>query len=182
MTALPRRVLFLAPALALLILAGWFAVALKPGRDPAFVPSALIDKPAPEFALPGLIDTGPGLSRADLIGQVSILNVFASWCLPCRAEHPVLMRLAREAGIPVYGLNWKDKPEAASAWLAELGNPFLRIGVDATGRAGIDWGVYGVPETYVVDATGVIRLKHVGPLSERDVEETILPLVRRLAR
>ena len=182
MTALPRRVLFLAPALALLILAGWFAVALKPGRDPAFVPSALIDKPTPAFDLPGLVDGEPGLSRADLVGQVSLVNVFASWCLPCRVEHPVLMRLAREEGIPVYGLNWKDKPAAASAWLAELGNPFLRIGVDATGRAGIDWGVYGVPETYVVDAAGVIRLKHVGPLSERDVEETILPLVRTLRR
>ena len=111
-----------------------------------------------------------------------MVNVFASWCVPCRAEHPVLTHLAREKGVPLIGLNWKDGPEAARAFLAELGDPYERIGSDPGGRAGIDWGVYGVPETYVVDAAGNIRYKHVGPLSRQDVEETILPILRRLGR
>ena len=118
------------------------------------LPSALIDQPAPEFALPPLAGGGePGFSSADLHGKVSLVNVFASWCAPCRAEHQVLNALAQSKRVPIYGINYKDKPEAARAWIAELGNPYTRIGAD-DGRVGIEWGVYGVPETFVVDRAG----------------------------
>ena len=175
-----RTLLYAMPVLLLALVVAWFALALRPGRDPTAVPSALIDRPAPPVELASIYEAAPGLSAADLRGQVAIVNVFASWCLPCRAEHPVLTRLAREPGIVLYGLNWKDKPEDARAWLEELGDPYRKIGSDPSGRAGIEWGVYGVPETYVVDAEGRIRYKHVGPLSAEDVRAVILPVVRRL--
>ncbi len=177
-----RFALFALPLLSLAALVAWFALALAPGRDPSLVPSALIDKPAPPIALPSIYPGRPGFSSADLEGRATIVNVFASWCVPCRAEHPILTRLAREEGVPLIGLNWKDRPEAARAFLAELGDPYERIGSDPTGRAGIDWGVYGVPETYVVDAEGSIRYKHVGPLSMQDIEGVILPILRRAGR
>lgn len=170
------------PLLALALLVAWFALALAPGRDPGRLPSALIDKPAPPIDLPSIYPDRPGFANADLRGRAVLVNVFASWCVPCRAEHPVLARLAEEHGVPLFGLNWKDSPETARAFLRELGDPYERIGSDPTGRAGIDWGVYGVPETYVVDAEGRIRYKHVGPLSERDIEATILPVLRGIAR
>jgi cytochrome c biogenesis protein CcmG/thiol:disulfide interchange protein DsbE len=180
MTQAQRIAVYLLPFLLVTALVAWFALALKPGRDPTAVPSALIDKPAPPLDLASVFEGVPGLSAADLRGQVSVVNVFASWCLPCRAEHPVLTALAREPGVVLYGLNWKDKPEDARAWLKELGDPYRKIGSDPTGRAGIDWGVYGVPETYVVDAEGRIRYKHVGPLSAEDVRSVILPVMRRV--
>ena len=182
MTQPLRIALYALPLLALTALVVWFALALAPGRDPSAVPSALIDKPAPQIDLPSIYPERPGLSSADLNGRATVVNVFASWCVPCRAEHPVLTRLAREHGVPLIGLNWKDKPEAARAFLDELGDPFERIGSDPSGRAGIDWGVYGVPETYVVDAQGRIRYKHVGPLSEEDLNSVILPVLRQVAR
>ncbi len=172
------RWLFLAPLLLFAIVAGYFAVGLT--RDPGTLPSALLDKPAPDFALPPLLPNKPGLATADLKGAPVLVNVWASWCVPCRAEHPVLTRLARE--VPVFGFNYKDKPEDARRFLVELGDPYRRIGTDPSGRVGIDWGVYGVPETYVVDAEGRIRHRHVGPLTDRVVAETIRPLMKSLTR
>jgi cytochrome c biogenesis protein CcmG, thiol:disulfide interchange protein DsbE len=152
------------------------------GTDTNVLPSPLIDKPAPPFALPPLAVTGEsGFSTADLNGKVSLVNVFASWCVPCRAEHPVLNALSRTKRVPIYGINYKDKPEAARAWIADLGNPYTRIGAD-DGRVGIEWGVYGVPETFVVDRMGRIRYKHVGPLTPDDLDRKILPLIASLEK
>ena len=173
-----RRALFVLPILLLVGLAVMFAVGLR--HDPSIVPSVLIDKPVPEFDLPPLFEDKPGLATADLNGQVALVNVFASWCIPCRIEHPMFMRLAERGEVPVYGINYKDAPADAKRWLAELGDPYTRIGADRDGRAGIEWGVYGVPETFVVDGTGTIRFKHVGPLTAEVLEETIMPLVREL--
>lgn len=170
--------LYVAPLLVFVALAAIFWIGL--GRDPRILPSALLDKPVPQFDLPPLHDTNPGLASDNLKGGVALVNVFASWCLPCRAEHPFLERLVREEGLTIHGINYKDKPAAAKAWLAELGNPYGRIGVDADGRASIDWGVYGVPETFIVDAEGVIRYKHVGPLMGADIKEKILPVIEAI--
>lgn len=143
------------------------------------VPSALIDKPAPQFSLPG-IDGGPnGFSTTDLKGKVALVNVFASWCPPCRVENPVLLTLAKD-GVPIYGINYKDKPRDAKAYLAELGNAYTRIGADRDGRVSIDWGVYGYPETFVVDATGRIRYRHVGPIMPQDLDTIFRPMLKRL--
>jgi cytochrome c biogenesis protein CcmG/thiol:disulfide interchange protein DsbE len=172
-----RRLLYLIPVLVFAAVGVGLAVGLT--RDPGTLPSALIDRPVPEFELPGL-EGDEGLSSADLEGRVSLVNVFASWCVPCRVEHPVLMRLAEE-GVPIFGINYKDPPDQAKAWLAELGNPFEKIGADRDGRVGIEWGVYGVPETFVVDAKGRIRHRHVGPIQARDLERTLLPLLAELS-
>jgi cytochrome c biogenesis protein CcmG, thiol:disulfide interchange protein DsbE len=171
-----RRLLFLVPLALFAVLASYFALGL--GRDPSVLPSALIDKAAPEFSLPGLGERA-GLATADLAGGVTLVNFFASWCAPCRAEHRVLNALAHTRRVPIYGIDYKDKADLALAWIAELGNPYTRIGAD-DGRVGIDWGVYGVPETFIVDKGGRIRYKHVGPLAATDVERSILPLVARL--
>ena len=174
-----RRLLFLLPIVIFLGFVAAFFAGL--GHDPQLVPSALIGKPVPHFALPALLDGGAGLDSADLKGKVVLVNVFASWCAPCRAEHPLLMRLAKE-GVELDGIDYKDKPEDARRWLGDLGDPYKRIGTDRAGTVAIDWGVYGVPETFVVDGSGTIRFKQVGPLSPEDINDTILPLVRRLAR
>ncbi len=176
-----RRLLYLLPALLFVLLAGYFALALKPGRDPSALPSALIDKPAPAFALTGL-DGAPGLNRDALEGQVTVINFFASWCLPCREEHPLLMRLAEHEHVPLYGIAYKDKPEDASRFLKQLGNPYRSIGLDQSGRVAIDFGAYGVPETYVLDKTGRIRLRHVAPLTPEEIEDELLPLIRELSK
>ena len=173
-----RRVLFVLPVVLLVGMAVLFAVGLR--HDPSIVPSVLIDKPAPDFDLPPLLDGKPGLATLDLNSQVVLVNVFASWCIPCRVEHPLFMRLAEEGEVPIYGINYKDAPADAKRWLAELGDPYARIGADRDGRAAIEWGVYGVPETFVVDGTGTIRFKQVGPLTAQVLEKTILPLVREL--
>lgn len=157
-----------------------FAIGL--GLRPDIIPSPLIDQEAPQFALPPLAgrDDG-GLSNADLKGDGPVVvNVFASWCIPCRVEHPQLMALARIPGLRIVGINYKDKSDAANAWLAELGNPFAKIGADDSGRVSIDWGVYGVPETFVIDKTGRVRFKHVGPIMPDDMTGKILPVLRRL--
>ena len=172
-----RGWLYLVPLAFFALVAAGFYAGL--GRDTQVLPSPLIDKPAPQFTLAPLQADGEGFSTADLQGHVSLVNTFASWCAPCRAEHPVLTALARTKRVAIYGIDYKDKREAAAAWIAELGNPYTRIGVD-DGRVGIDWGVYGVPETFVVDRTGHIRYKHVGPLTQTDVDGAILPLVARL--
>ena len=178
MAVAARRLGAFLPLGIFLGLAAALAVGLT--LEPRTIPSALIDKPAPDFALPPLLPGGQGLSSADLRGGNPVLvNVFASWCVPCREEQPVLMEIARSGGVAIHGLNYKDRPEEARAFLAELGNPFGRIGADRSGRVGIDWGVYGVPETYVVDGNGRIVLKHVGPLTPEAVQEEIVPALRR---
>lgn len=173
------RLLLLLPVLLVVLVGIVLGVGLT--RDSNELPSTLIDQRVPELALPpveGLAQ--PGLATTDLKGDVKLLNVFASWCAPCRVEHPVLTRLAEAHGVPLYGVNYKDAPEAARAFLDELGNPYTRIGADEDGRAGIDLGVYGVPETFVIDGDGRIRYRHAGPLTPRDVENVILPLVEEL--
>ena len=175
-----RRFQFALPAAAFAGLAGLFAMSL--GRDPSRVPSALIGRPAPEFSLPPVQGRTLGLSKANLLGTVSLVNVFASWCVECRAEHPLLMRLAREKTVPIHGLNYKDAPENAARWLNTMGDPYSRTGADLDGRVAIDWGVYGVPETFVVGADGTITYKHIGALTEEALADTIVPLVARLRR
>lgn len=163
---------------ALIVVMFWVGL----GLDPRRLPSALLDKPVPEFALPPLAEGQPGLKAEDLRGKVTLVNMFASWCVPCRVEHPLLLRLAREKKAEVVGIAWKDKREDAKAFLDELGNPYARVGYDGTGRTGIDWGVYGVPETYVVDREGRIRYKVVGPIMPQELDERILPLIEQLKK
>ncbi|PZO81880.1 MAG: DsbE family thiol:disulfide interchange protein [Mesorhizobium amorphae] len=160
------------------VLAGLFLAQLLSGRDVAAVPSALIGAPAPETVLPPLEGAGlPGLDPTTFRGEVTVLNVWASWCAPCRAEHPLLLELSRDTRFRLAGLNYKDQPANASGFLRELGNPFGLIGVDASGRAAIDWGVYGVPETFVVGRDGTIRFKHVGPLDETSLRQSLMPAI-----
>jgi cytochrome c biogenesis protein CcmG/thiol:disulfide interchange protein DsbE len=176
-----RRLLPLVPLALFLGLAGWFAAALLSGRDPRELPSALIDKPAPAFDLPSLAD-GRRLSSEALRGQVVVVNFFASWCAPCRVEHPVLLRMARQERVRVIGIAYKDRPEDSRRFLAELGDPYLATGIDRDGRTGIDFGLYGVPETYVIDKAGHIRRRIVGPVTPAMLDRELLPLLRALER
>jgi cytochrome c biogenesis protein CcmG/thiol:disulfide interchange protein DsbE len=176
------------PALPLIVfasLAGLFWFALH-GGDPSRLPSALVGKEVPDFALPpvdGLLEKEvpvSGFSAADLkTGAPPLVNVFASWCVPCHEEHPVLMELAKQPGIRLYGINYKDDPASARRFLGRFGNPFARVGADASGRVAIDFGVYGVPETYVIGGDGKIAYRHVGPLTEDVVKEKLLPLLQQ---
>ena len=150
--------------------------------NPREVPSPLIDKPVPAFRLSQLEQPGLEFSQRDMLGQVWLLNVWASWCVSCRDEHPMLVELARKRIVPVVGLNYKDKPPEAKAWLKQFGDPYVLSVSDVEGRVGIDFGVYGVPETFVIDRTGVIRYKQIGPLTPESLEKHILPLVRRLQK
>jgi cytochrome c biogenesis protein CcmG/thiol:disulfide interchange protein DsbE len=176
-----RRLPYLLPLLLFAALAGYFAIALFSGRDPRELPSALIDRPAPQFDIPAL--TGDArLTGADLRGEVTVLNLFASWCAPCRVEHPLLMRLARQEGVRVVGVAYKDRPEDSRRFLAELGDPYRLAGIDRDGRVGIEFGLYGVPETYVIDRAGHIRRRFVGALTPAMVDRELLPLVRALER
>jgi cytochrome c biogenesis protein CcmG/thiol:disulfide interchange protein DsbE len=173
-----RRALFILPLLLFLVLAGYFALALRPDRDPHELPSALIDKEAPAFQLAGL--NGDGIARDALKGRPVLINFFASWCVPCREEHPLLMRLAEQEHVPLYGIDYKDRPEAARSLLQEFGDPYQAIGMDQEGRVGLDFGVYGVPETYVLDSSGHIRKRFVGPLTAERVNKELLPLLKAL--
>jgi cytochrome c biogenesis protein CcmG/thiol:disulfide interchange protein DsbE len=175
-----RRFLFLIPVLIFVGLVAYFATPLLRGTDPGFIPSPLIDQPVPTFDLPPLPGYQHGLSSADLKGQVQIVNIFASWCIPCRAEAPALMGLARSTHVPIHGIDQKDKPEDALAYLKELGDPYASIGMDSDRKVSIDWGAYGAPETFIVDADGRIRYKQAAPLTEADIHDTILPLLARL--
>jgi cytochrome c biogenesis protein CcmG/thiol:disulfide interchange protein DsbE len=150
------------------------------GLNPREVPSPLIGKPAPAFTLPRLDDASQQVSRDDLLGKVWMLNVWASWCGPCRDEHPLVNDIARRQLVPVYGLNYKDARPAAAGWLANLGNPYRATLVDADGRVGIDYGVYGVPETFIIDRKGVVRFKHTGPLTPDVIRSKIEPLLKEL--
>jgi cytochrome c biogenesis protein CcmG/thiol:disulfide interchange protein DsbE len=162
---------------ALLLLLG---IGLK--LDPHEVPSPLIGKPAPHFELPELHQAAKTFSERDMLGKVWVLNVWASWCVSCREEHPVLLDLAAKGEVPIYGLNYKDRREDGLAWLKGMGDPYRLSIFDFDGRVGIDYGVYGVPETYVIDKSGVIRYKRIGPLTPEIVKEKLLPLVRELGR
>ena len=176
------RLLYLVPAIVFGVIAGYFLWGLDPERDPREIPSAMIDQPVPEFELAPIEGMeGPGLAAADLRnGQVTLVNFFASWCLPCLAEHPILIELVERDGVRLVGINYKNEPEEARAWLAELGNPYARIGADTSGRVGIEWGVYGLPETFVIDKQGRIRYRHVGPIDARALEREIRPRLREL--
>jgi cytochrome c biogenesis protein CcmG/thiol:disulfide interchange protein DsbE len=173
-----RGLLYALPAAGFAGLAMAFAIGL--GRDPSEIPSSLIGKPVPSFSLPPVKGRRLGLSSANLRGEVSLVNVFASWCIACQAEHPVLLSLAAGKVAPIHGIDYKDTPADAALWLDTLGDPYTRTGADLDGRVAIDWGVYGVPETFVVGADGQIAHRHVGALMEWDIKETILPLVTRL--
>lgn len=166
---------FLIPLLVFVLIAVFLWIGLS--LDPREVPSPLIDKPAPAFELPKLREPGGVIRSNDLEGQVWLLNVFASWCTPCLEEHPYLVALAKQGVVPIYGLNYKDKPQAALKWLNRHGDPYTGIVVDREGRTGIEYGVYGVPETFVIDKSGVIRFKHIGPLTSEVLEKEVVPLV-----
>lgn len=149
------------------------------GLNPRLVPSPLVGKPAPEFSLPRLEDPARRFERADLLGQASLLNVWATWCAGCRDEHPLLVELATSAAVPIFGINYKDQYRPALDWLRRFGDPYVTSGYDAEGLAGIDFGVYGLPETFVIDPDGNIVYKHVGPLDQEILDERILPILRR---
>lgn len=172
-----KRLVFLAPIglFALMIVA--FAAGL--GRDPTKLPSTLIDKPLPAFDLPAVRPGDAGLKSADVTGEPRLLNVFASWCVSCKLEHPVLLQLKSE-GVPIDGLDWKDEPADGARYLTEQGDPYRLAGNDKSGRAGIDLGVAGVPETFLVDRNGRVRYKHIGPISPDDWSGVIKPLMDRL--
>ena len=169
---------YLLPLLVFLVLVGFFAVGLN--LNPREVPSALIGKPVPAFSLPRLDDASKKFSAQEMKGKVWVINVWASWCAPCRQEHPLVNDMVKQGGAPVVGLNYKDKPDNARAWLTELGNPFVTNASDIEGLVGIEFGVYGVPETFVIDQAGVIRLKHIGPLTPEALQGKILPMLRKL--
>lgn len=173
-----KRAIFLLPVTGFAVLAFFLFKSLW-SPPPDLLPSALLNKPAPRLMLPGLDAQSAAFTPADLAaGHVSVVNVFASWCAPCRTEVDQLAELAKLPGVALYGLSQKDKPEATRAFLDEVGNPFARISRDDDGRASIEWGVYGVPESYVVDGKGIIRLKYVGPLSEQVLKEEVLPAIK----
>jgi len=174
---MPPFVRYLTPLVLFLALAGLLYKGLN--LNPRLVPSPLIGKPAPEFSLPTLEQPEKQLRLADLKGQVSLLNVWATWCSGCRAEHPALMKLA-EQGVPIYGLDYKDNAADAKRWLMQYGSPYIANAFDADGRVGIDWGVYGTPETFIVDRQGIIRHKHVGPLTGDVIRNEILPMIQKL--
>jgi cytochrome c biogenesis protein CcmG/thiol:disulfide interchange protein DsbE len=157
-------------------------LAIGLGHDPREVPSPLINKPAPAFQLAQLEDPTKTFSASEMRGKVWLLNVWASWCAACRDEHPMLLELSRSKAVPLYGLNYKDRREDGLAWLREFGNPYLLNATDIDGRVGIDYGVYGVPETYLIDREGVIRFKQIGPVTPEVVENKILPLVKELSK
>jgi cytochrome c biogenesis protein CcmG/thiol:disulfide interchange protein DsbE len=171
---------FLIPLALFIVLVGFLAVGLN--RDPHEVPSPLINKTAPAFEIAQLEEPNKTFSPASMKGQVWILNVWASWCVACREEHPVLVELAQSQVAPLVGLDYKDKREDALAMLSTQGNPYLLSAYDANGRVGIDYGVYGVPETYVIDRAGVIRFKHIGPITTQILNQKIYPLVSELKK
>jgi len=169
---------YLVPLGIFIVLVGFLAAGLQ--LNPREVPSPLIDKPAPPFTLAQLADPQKQFSSKEMLGKVWVLNVWASWCVACREEHPFLIDLANSKVVPVYGLNYKDKPEDAVRWLKQFGDPYALSVMDADGRVGIDYGVYGVPETYVIDKQGVIRYKRIGVVNREVLDGTILPLVKKL--
>jgi len=169
---------YLTPLALFTVMAVFLALGLN--LNPRDIPSPLIDQPAPNFSLPVLSNASQTLNKDKMLGEVWLLNVWASWCVSCRSEHPVFNQLARKKLVKIVGLNYKDEPTAAKQWLAQLGNPYNVSMMDQEGRTGIDYGVYGVPETFVVDKKGIIRYKHTGPVSWQDVEKILIPLINQL--
>ena len=174
-----RFLRFAIPLAIFVVLLGFFAVGLT--RDPREVPSPFVGKPAPAFKLAQLHDEARTFSPQDMKGKVWLLNVWASWCVSCQYEHPLLVDMARKKLVPIVGLNYKDKRDDGIAWLQKFGNPYALSAYDLEGRVGIDYGVYGVPETFVIDKAGVIRYKQIGPITPESLEKTILPLIRKLS-
>ncbi|MDO9285704.1 MAG: DsbE family thiol:disulfide interchange protein [Aquabacterium sp.] len=173
-----KRWQFIAPLALFVVLLGFLGVGLN--LNPREVPSPLINKPAPAFALPRLDDPSQTIALKDLAGKVWMLNVWASWCVACREEHPVLVDYSRRATVPLYGLNYKDTRDEALGWLARFGNPYTASLSDTKGLVGIDFGVYGVPETFIIDKQGVVRFKHIGPVTPQVLRERIEPLLKEL--
>ncbi len=173
-----RRFKFLVPFLVFLILAFFLGLGLT--LNPREIPSPLIDKPVPVFDLPPVQGRTAGLSNKHLKGEVSLVNVFASWCTACKDEHPLLMQLSRDKTVPIHGLNYKDRPQDAAKWLDELGDPYTRTGADIKGIVGINWGVYGVPETFVINRDGIIVHKQIGQITPKILQEELLPLIKKL--
>jgi cytochrome c biogenesis protein CcmG/thiol:disulfide interchange protein DsbE len=174
------RLIYFLPVLVFAFIAGIAAVFMLSGKDPRQVGSNLVGKPAPEFSLPALPGQVAGLSRKDLSGKVTVVNFFASWCAPCLIEHPFLMTLRNRPGIRLVGINYKDKPKDAVAWLKRHGNPYARIGADVSGRVGIDWGLSGVPETFIVDRAGIVRFQHIGPLTPDVIKNKLMPALQAI--
>jgi cytochrome c biogenesis protein CcmG/thiol:disulfide interchange protein DsbE len=180
-----KRLIYLLPLVVFLVLAAYLGrmlqLTLRPNYDIHEIPSAMIAKPAPAFDLAGLVDGKP-LALGALRGHPFVVNFFASWCVPCRMEHPLLMRLATENHLPLYGIDYKDKPEDGARLLATFGDPYRLVGMDRDGGVGLNFGVYGVPETYVIDSTGIIRKRFVGPLTADQVDKELLPLLKQLGQ
>jgi cytochrome c biogenesis protein CcmG/thiol:disulfide interchange protein DsbE len=178
-----RRALYLVPIVVFAVLAVLFAKGLT--LDPRTLPSVLIDRPVPEMALPPLPGRGAdtGLATADLKGRVSVVNIYGSWCIACVQEHPTLLAIKQAGEVPIHGIDWRDEPEAGAKWLRERGDPYQRVGSDpAPGRAAIDFGVTGAPESFIVDRQGVIRYKHIGPITPEVWRKTLLPIIRELEK
>jgi cytochrome c biogenesis protein CcmG, thiol:disulfide interchange protein DsbE len=171
----------LLPLLCFAVLAGIFGMALLRGHNPAILPSALIGKPAPALELPAALKNGKGLTPDALKGSLVAVNIFASWCVTCAGEQPTLLQMKKD-GVTVLGIAYKDSRENIAAWLQKHGNPFAAVGLDEQGRAAIDWGVYGVPETYFIDAEGIIRHKHIGALSMKDYIAKLKPLLEGMKK
>jgi cytochrome c biogenesis protein CcmG/thiol:disulfide interchange protein DsbE len=169
---------YIIPLVLFIIMAVFLALGLK--LNPRDIPSPFIDQAAPDFTLPILTEPDKTLSKSDLAGKVWLLNVWASWCGSCRVEHPIFNQLAQQNVVTIVGLNYKDEPMAAKQWLAQLGNPYQVSIMDREGRTGIDYGVYGVPETFVIDKKGFVRYKHTGPVTVKDVQQILLPLIKQL--
>jgi len=172
------RVRFLIPLIAFLVISIFLGIGLT--LNPREIPSPLIGKPVPEFSLAPVQGRVLGLSNIVLKGEVSLVNVFASWCTACLDEHPLLMNLSEQKRVPIHGLNYKDQPQDAADWLDKWGDPYTRTGTDLNGRVGIDWGVYGVPETFVIDKAGRIAYKQIGPITTANLKEKLLPLITKL--
>jgi cytochrome c biogenesis protein CcmG/thiol:disulfide interchange protein DsbE len=179
------RLRYIVPVAVFAVIAailGYMLLELKDGRrDPRYVPSPLVGQSAPQFALAGPEGIDTSLSRADLDGRITVVNIFASWCVPCLAEHPIMTRLGADPRVQLAGINYRDAPSDARGWLAQHGNPYDRIGADRDGRVGLDWGITGVPETFIVGPDGVIRYHHRGPVTPQILEEQILPAIAEIA-
>jgi len=172
------KVSALIPLFAFLVLVALLGYGLT--RDPKKIPSPLIGKAAPQFELPAVLNPEQKVSSNHFLGKVTIFNVWASWCSACRDEHPILVEFAKQHKTPIYGLNYKDKRSEAIRWLQAFGNPYVASAYDVSGNTGIDWGVYGVPETFITDKKGIIRFKQIGPVTEQIVTSKIIPLIQKL--
>ncbi|RKR02702.1 DsbE family thiol:disulfide interchange protein [Maricaulis maris] len=173
-----NRVFLFLPLAIFLVLGVYFGLGLR--EDPSAIPSQMIDRPLPVFDLPGIADGEPGLASTDLAGHVSLLNVFGSWCPPCEIEHPMLMQISRSGRVPIYGVDWRDRPGDGAVWLARHGNPYQRAGDDAQGRVAIDLGITGAPESFLVDREGRVRFHHVGIIDETVWRDVLLPRIEAL--